>query len=678
MSQMTKSFSLLIFFSYLFSCTFAQAPVQWTKCYGGVYNEWGNAVQQTTDGGYITAGVATSDGGDVTGSHNGVCTSCIDFWVIKTDSLGQIQWQRCLGGSYDDWASSVKQTQDGGYIVAGYTHSPDGDAMCTHCALGDPDFLIIKLDVNGNIQWHKCYGGANGELANAVVQTQDSGYLITGVTNSNNGDVSGNHGNSDYWLLKLNNAGDFQWQKTYGGSGNDIANIALQTSDGGYILAGSSTSSDGDVAQNHGAADFWIVKTNSLGQIIWEKNYGGSGNDIAYSISETTDGGFIAAGTSNSNDGDVSANHGNRDFWVIKISSSGLLKWEKSLGGSGIDDAYGIIQTPDCNYLAGGTSNSKDGDLHAITIDASPSFWPYENAWIVKLDTNGNIIWESCYGGTNSDEITSLAPANDGGFCFTGITQTNNNGDVSGFHGSRDVWFVKLSPVSLINIQAAVCIQCNAVATAIPFAGTPPFNFMWSNGDTTATTTLLCPGVSTLTVTDAAGTSSSGYFRIPFVNDFSLFMTQTPASCYACPDGSATVHTTGGNGFQYAWEGFPDTTATLSGQPRGRVKCCVTDSLGCVLCDSIEILSPVGFSGSTLTPSFFIYPNPATNTFKMLSADNGLKEIEIFNPTGQQVYRAEVTAQITIINLAGQPKGVYFIKATGNKEKMSYSKIIIQ
>lgn len=675
---MTKSFTLLFFFPYIFFNTFAQAPVQWTKCYGSVHSEWGNAVQQTTDGGYVIAGVATLNGGDVSGSHCSI-SSCANFWVIKTDSSGQIQWQKCLGGSWDDWASSVKQTQDGGYIVAGSAISPDGDAMCIHCANGNPDFLIIKLDANGNIQWHNCYGGSNSEQPNAVVLAQDSGYLITGFSTSNSGDVSGNHGLSDFWLLKLDYAGNLLWQKTYGGSGDDIGNTVIQTSDGGYILAGSSTSSDGDVAQNHGAKDFWIVKTNNAGQIMWEKNFGGTGNDMAYSLSETNDGGFIAAGTSDSQDGDITGNHGSTDYWLVKISSTGLLQWEKSLGGSNTDEAYGIFQTPDGNYIAGGTSYSKDGDLHWITVDAIPSnYWVYGNAWIVKLDTSGNIIWESCYGGTYNDILNCIAPTSDGGLCMTGFTQTNNNGDVSGFHGSRDVWFVKLSPVSLINIQAAVCIQCNGVAEALPFAGTPPYEYLWSNGDTNATTSQLCPGVSTLTVTDAAGISSSGYFRIPFVNDFSLFMTQIPASCYACPDGSATVHTTGGNGFHYVWDGFPDTTATLSGQPRGWVKCCVTDSLGCVLCDSIEILSPIGISGSTSAPSFFIYPNPSTSTFTLVSADAGLKEIEIYNLTGQQVYRADVTQQITEINLTELPKGVYFVNAAGNTEKKSYTKIIIQ
>ena len=287
--------------------------IQWQKCLGGSGYDEANSIRQTADGGYIVAGITNSSDGNVSGNHGSE-----DFWVVKIDSVGNIQWQKCLGGSSYDEANSIRQTADGGYIVAGITNSSDGNVSGNH---GHEDFWVVKIDNVGNIEWQKCLGGSSYDLAFSVQQTIDEGYIIAGITNSNDGNVSGNHGHEDFWVVKIDNVGDIQWQKCLGGSNNDDAISIQQTPDKGYIVAGLTYSNDGDVSGNHGDADSWLVKIDSTGNIQWQKCLGGSGYDDSWSAKHTAGRGYIAAGLTFSNDGDVNGNHGNGDVWVVKINS---------------------------------------------------------------------------------------------------------------------------------------------------------------------------------------------------------------------------------------------------------------------------------------------------------------------------------------------------------------------
>ena len=311
-------FLLVVFFSnYLY----AQAPpIQWQKCLGGSSGDGAYSIQQTTDGGYIVAGYTSSNNGDVSGHHGSTFFS--DYWVVKLDVSGNIQWQKCLGGGIDDFSYSIQQTADGGYVVAGYIFSIDGDISGNH---GNDDFWVVKLDAAGNIQWQKCLGGSEYDYAFSIRQTTEGGFIVAGGSNSNDGDVSGNHGSDDFWIVKLDPVGNIQWQKCLGGSNLDYgASSIRQTTDGGYIVTGETYSNDGDVSGNHGTYDYWVVKLDASGNIQWQKCLGGGAWDKAYSIQQTTDGGYIVAGVTGSNDGDVSGNLGGNDFWVVKLGANGL------------------------------------------------------------------------------------------------------------------------------------------------------------------------------------------------------------------------------------------------------------------------------------------------------------------------------------------------------------------
>ena len=440
---------LLLSVIVITSFSFGQAPViEWQKSLGGTGYDASQSIQQTTDGGYIVAGFSESIDGDVTGNNGD-----FDYWIVKLDPSGNITWQKSLGGSGNDEARSIQQTTDGGYIVAGYSDSNDGDVTGNH---GASDYWIVKLDPSGNITWQKSLGGSNYDEAHSIQQTTDGGYILAGFSAyPSDGDVTGTHGQIDYWIVKLDSIGNITWQKSLGGSLLDEAHSIQQTTDGGFIVAGWSTSNNGDVIGNHGGYDHWVVKLDVNGNIAWQKSLGGSEDDgghaggfiglDATSIQQTTDGGYILAAESNSNDGDVTGNHGGIDNWIVKLDVNGNITWQKSLGGMGGDITSSIQQTTDGGYIVAGWSLSIDAWADVTGNHGNSDYW------IVKLDVNGNITWQKSLGGTGWDSALSIQQTTDGDYIVAGMA-TSNNGDVTGNHGVFDYWIVKLSNDGTSNV----------------------------------------------------------------------------------------------------------------------------------------------------------------------------------------------------------------------------------
>lgn len=417
----------------------AQPTIQWQKALGGTVGDLAQTIQQTFDGGYIVVGTTASNNGDVSGNKGND-----DYWAVKTNSTGTIQWQKCLGGTSFEASFSVYQTADSGYVIAGYAASNNGDVTGNK---GNDDYWIVKLSATGNIQWQKTVGGTSFDNAFSIQQTVDGGYIIAGDTQSNDGDVTGNKGSYDAWIVKLNSTGNIQWAKCLGGTSDDTAAGIQQTTDGGYIVIGSTLSNNGDVSGNNGNWDYWVVKLDNLGLIQWQKCLGGTGEDIGYSIQQTADSGYVVAGFTKSNNGDVSGNNavGIPDYWVVKLNVTGSIQWQKCLGGTGDDKAYSIRQTADSGYAVAGYTRSNDGDVtgnHAVGL---------QDYWIVKLNNSGIIQWQKCLGGTNDDWARSTKQTTDGGYIVAGWSKSNN-GDVTGNNGNNDYWLVKLGPF-ITNIE---------------------------------------------------------------------------------------------------------------------------------------------------------------------------------------------------------------------------------
>ncbi len=353
-----------------------------------------------------------------------------------------IQWEKSLGGNIEDLATCVQQTSDSGYIIAGYSFSDSGSFSNNH---GNDDYWIVKLDKAENIQWKKLFGGSSYEYAYCIQQTSDEGYIIAGESSSNNGNVTGNHGSGDCWILRLDSLGSIKWEKSFGGTEGDAAQSVQQTSDGGFIIAGSSASKNGDVSHNHGQNDYWVVKLNNEGNIDWENSFGGTKDDVAYSVKQTSDGGYIVAGTTSSNDKDVLGFHGYYDYWVVKLNSEGHAQWTKCLGGLGDDEATSIQQTSDGGYIvAGRAASDNNGD-----VTGNHGGYDY---WIVKLDKSGNLKWEKSLGGTDYDIANSIQQTSDGGYIIAGQS-LSSNGDVNGNRGGTDYWIVKLDHIGNIQWQ---------------------------------------------------------------------------------------------------------------------------------------------------------------------------------------------------------------------------------
>jgi hypothetical protein len=313
--------------------TYANGNVQWAKTYGGTSWDLAYSVQQTSDGGYIVAGWTYSFG-----------AGGWDIFLIKTYANGNIQWAKTYGGAGWDLAYSVQQTSDGGYIVAGLTFS---------FGAGDWDIFLIKTDANGNVQWAKTYGGTYSDWAYSVQQTSDGGYIVAGGTSSFGA------GWADIFLVKTDANGNVQWAKTYGGTYWDEAYSVQQTSDGGYIVAG------GTASFGAGLSDIILIKTDASGNVQWAKTYGGTNLDSAFSVQQTSDGGYIVAGWT------YSFGAGLDDIFLIKTDANGNIIWAKTYGGTYEDGAYSVQQTSDGGYIVAGYTAAGFGDIFLIKTDAN-------------------------------------------------------------------------------------------------------------------------------------------------------------------------------------------------------------------------------------------------------------------------------------------------------------------
>jgi hypothetical protein len=403
--------------------------LQWQKCLGSSANELGFAITNALGGEYVVAGNTLGNNGDVSGNHGGS-----DAWIVKLNSTGGIVWQKAIGGTGSDNAYDIVATADGGYIFAGATSSNDGNlqGLPFH---GQTDAWAVKLSSEGIIEWQAVLGGSGVERGMSVIQTGDGGYLLSGYTNSIDGDVAGNHGDNDAWIVKLGNSGAVEWEKTYGGSLYD-AIVSVSEIAGGYIASASTASSDGDLSgiTNHGGRDSWVFKIDGSGNLLpWNKTYGGSGDEGGGNIYATNDD-YIFSTSTTSNNGDVSGNHGYRDAWIVKINSTGGIIWQKCFGGFDADDCDIKVLRESGEMLLVGLTFSKNGDISGNKGG--------EDFWTMRLDANGQKLNSNVLGGKSGDMGSDAVLTPDGMYMAVGRT-SSTNGDVSGNHGVSDVWVVK-------------------------------------------------------------------------------------------------------------------------------------------------------------------------------------------------------------------------------------------
>ena len=379
---------------------------------------------------------------------------------VSFSQAPEIEWQNTIGSvGYDD-LYAVHETSDKGYILggtAGTTISGDKTVL----GYGGSDYWLVKLDSSGNIIWQNDFGGNDADYLYAVQETSDKGFILGGSSNSalsgiKTEDNIGAPGTNDYWIVKVDSLGNFEWENTIGGNSQDWLTSIEQTSDGGYIIGGysaSGISGDKTEAANIGGGwgyDYWVVKTDSLGTIEWENTIGGTGDDWLKSLKQTSDDGYILGGFSNSGiSGDKTEPTvgltAASDYWIIKIDSTGEIEWQKTIGGNDWDYINSIDQTSDGNYILGGYSFS------GISGDKSESVIGYDDYWVIKINSFGGILWQNTLGGYSSDRLYSIKQTVDGGYILGGHSDSNISPDKSeGGFGSYDFWVVKLNSIGSI------------------------------------------------------------------------------------------------------------------------------------------------------------------------------------------------------------------------------------
>jgi hypothetical protein len=363
--------------------SFLHAQITFQRTYGGTNDEWAISVQQTSDGGYVVTGTTRSIGA---GDH--------DVYLVKVDVIGDTLWTRTSGGEGYDQGEAVQQTTDGDYIVAGYTWS---------FGAGGCDAYLVRFDTNGDTLWTRTFGGDSEDYAFDVQQTTDTGYIIAGCTYSRSA------GAYDVYLVKTDAHGDTLWTRTYGGMADDEGLSIQQTTDGGYIVAGFTRSF------GFGDRDVYLIKTNDAGETLWTRTIGDSLDNQGKSIRQTTDGGYIVTGYTGSG-------AGGPDVYLIKTDAHGDTLWTRVFGGTGDDRGYSVWQTTDGGYIIGGA--------------ATPSGASAWDVYLIKTDAGGDALWAQTFGGGRIDGGSAVQQTDDSGYVIAGYTTSFGAGEA-------DVWLIK-------------------------------------------------------------------------------------------------------------------------------------------------------------------------------------------------------------------------------------------
>ena len=368
---------------------------RWMKTFGGTNSsEKGNFVQQTNDGGYIIIGDRW---------FYGIPTT----WLIKTDNNGDIVWDKDVARKFSGWGNSVQQTTDGGYIITGETFS---------FSPGWNNIYLIKTDGDGNNLWDRVFDAVDYDSGHSVQQTTDGGYIIVGYTESFGA------GEEDIWLIKTDSYGNKLWDKTFGGTNSDDGWFVQQTSDGGYIITGST-----GYRYDKSIGDVLLIKTDSYGNKLWDKTFGGTNRDDGWCVQQTNDGGYIITGKTDS------FGYGEPyipDVWLIKTDSNGEELWNKTFGGKSSDSGNSIQQTTDGGYIITGYTNS---------LGAGKS-----DVWLIKTDINGYELWNRTFGGIEGDNSKSVKQTNDTGYIIVGSTWSFGAGE-------EDIWLIKTDSQGIAN-----------------------------------------------------------------------------------------------------------------------------------------------------------------------------------------------------------------------------------
>lgn len=433
--------------------TDAGGKKEWDRTFGGYDRDYLNQVLPTPDGGYLLAGLSWSEvSGDRTAASNGRS----DYWLVKIDASGNKVWDKAYGGSGDDDFTTAIVTTDGNFLLGGFSNS-DASETKSEDARGDRDFWVLKIDTEGNILWDKTYGGSSADELHAISLAPGGGFLLGGRSMS---PVSGEKTEAargewfDYWVVRIDEAGNKHWDRTLGGDNNDVLYAITPSADGGFLLGGASNSgiSADKTAPHRGFDDYWAVKIDAEGNKSWDASYGGESQDLLFDILPVAEGGYLLGGFSHSG---ISGNRtvpqkGFGDRWLVRVDAEGTTLWDTSIGGESYDNLWAMIATADGGALLGGPSLSGAG------LDKSESNRGDADYWVVKIALEGEtiitepvvpgmaeILWDKAYGGTQSNELAEILPLPDGRVLLAGSSSAPPSGNKTAPNkGNSDYWLV--------------------------------------------------------------------------------------------------------------------------------------------------------------------------------------------------------------------------------------------
>lgn len=490
-------YCILVFFICCLPA-FSQTTLIWEKTYGGSEFEQPFGSEPTADGGIILGGHSLSTDGDITSNYGDY-----DWWVLKINDAGNIVWQKSYGGSEYDKCRYATENPDGTSLAFGSVKSNDHDVTGNHTP-GENDYWLLKLDATGNIIWSKCYGGSQEEGGRSVIRALDGNYLVAGYTHSSDGDVSFRYGGYDVWLVKVNAAdGSVIWEKSYGGTKDERVRSIAQWPNGDFVYSGNTESVNYDLGgtTNNGDEDVLISRIDSTGHLVWAKQYGGPGKDRAYYCTRDLDGNVLVAGKDSANGGNVTGNHGESDVWVMKLNfSDGSLIWQKSFGGTLDDEGFRIDPTFDGGYIIGATSESSDGDSPGNRGHSDYWFIKVDsNLNIEWTRTDGGPGYDHLNDLVVKDDGTFV------GIGFSN-SDPGENSEITYNHGTFDTYLMRISfcdaAVSIIEGDTVlICGSGGSILTS-PKAEA----YLWSTGETTQTISVSTAGNYTVKITQAKGT----------------------------------------------------------------------------------------------------------------------------------------------------------------------------
>lgn len=366
--------------------TSAQAGLVWDRTFGGPASDWAYAMTGTRDGGLATAGRTESKGA---GEE--------DIWIVRVDGDGNRLWDKTFGGTATDRGRAIKETRDGGFIAAGATESKGA---------GEFDAWILRLDKKGELIWDRHFGGPGTDWASGVVQTRDGGFAVAAYTTPAPG--------APFlaWIIKLDADGKTLWERRFGGAATDWATDIAETTDGHLGISGYTES------KGAGNADIWVLMLDEQGELLWEKTFGGPERDYASVLDATADGGLVVGGMTES------TGAGGVDIRIMALAADGQVRWDETYGGARDDWVRGLIRTRDGRYAAAGYTTSKGAGLY--------------DAWALRLDHNGELLWDQAFGGRKNEWARAMVEMPDGSLAMAGDNWSKGP-------GKSDVWVLRLS-----------------------------------------------------------------------------------------------------------------------------------------------------------------------------------------------------------------------------------------